>query len=82
MQTTNDNSINWKDFESFYLMINITILTVNKNRNNILSGEIIKYLISIQKYPKINNPKINKLNVLIDQNYKTIGNKFIKHSIE
>ena len=27
-------------------------------------------------------PKLNKPNVLIDQNYNTNQNKFIKHSIE
>ena len=65
IQTPNGNTINWKDFETFYQMINNTILTVNKNRNNILSGEIKKYLMSIQLHSMINRPKINKLNVLI-----------------
>ena len=35
-----DNTFNLEDFETFYQMINNTILTVNKNWNNILSGEI------------------------------------------
>ena len=82
MQTQNGNTINWKDFETFYQMVNNTILTVNKNRNNILSGEIKKYLISIEQYPLINYPKINKPNGFNDSIYKTTQNKFIKHSIE
>ena len=53
IQTPNGNTINWKDFETFYQMINNIMLTVNKNINNILSGEIkkISYINStISKY--------------------------------
>lgn len=55
------------------------MLPVNKNNNNIIPGEIIKYLISIQQHPMFIQSKINYLKELNNPNYNTIQNIFNKH---
>ncbi len=49
IRTPDGNTLNLEDFEPYYKMINNTILEVYKNTNNMLPGEIKRYLISIKQ---------------------------------